>query len=195
MIDPLGAGAPVAASPFSGLCDFAIDELDKARADIVCIGDPRVTLEFAIDGIHMVEGAREVDELIAAIAAATPKGTVTLYCIAPSDAWEGAHQLIRESFIRTKRSKDGRSRDNKRLSDVLYVGTSRKMATRTKEHLGFCSRSTFGLKLSEWYPAAGLPLRLTCSVFLPGTSGTVVAALEDALWERLKPMFGRKGAR
>lgn len=195
MIDPLHARASPAASPFAGLCGFAIAELDAAKSDLARIGDPEVTIEFAIDGRHVVEGDREVNDLLNAITTAIPKGSVTLYCIAPSDAGEGADQVIRDFFTESKRKGDGRSRNNQRLSNVLYVGTSRKMATRTKEHLGFCSRSTYGLKLSEWYPAADLPLRLTCSVFLPGTSGTVVAALEDALWERLKPMFGRKGAR
>lgn len=195
MIDPLHDGPPSEVSPFAGVLDFALAGLETMKADLVRAGDPEVTIEFAIDGRHMFVGDREVCELLGAITTTIPKGCMTLYCIAPRDTDERAAQVIRDFFTESKRRGDGRSRDNQRLSSVLYVGTSRKMATRTKEHLGFCSRSTYGLKLSEWYPAADLPLRLTCSVFPPGTSGTVVSVLEDALWERLRPMFGRKGAR
>lgn len=195
MIDQIYDGVRPATSPFAGVRDFALAELAKMKADLVRVGDPEVTVEFAIDGRHMTEGGHEVCELLDAINATIPKGSVTLYCIASSDAGERAALMIRDFFTESKRKGDGRSRDNQRLSSVLYVGTSRKMARRTKEHLGFCSRSTYGLKLSEWYPAADLPLRLTCSVFPLRTSGSVVSVFEDTLWERLKPMFGRKGAR
>lgn len=184
------------ASPtvFTGLREFAIAELDRAKADLESISEPELTMDFHVDGRHMVEDDIEVTTLLEAISSAIPRGSTTVYCISPHDAGDAA-EVIRDFFLETKRKRDGRSRDNKRLSTVLYVGSSRKMATRMREHLGFCSRSTYALKLSEWYPAAELPLRLTCAVYPPETSATVTAALEDALWERLCPMFGRKGAR
>ncbi len=69
------------------------------------------------------------------------------------------------------------------------------MSVRLREHIGFCSKSTYSLKLSEWYPAEPYPLQLMCAVYPVGTAQKVIGALEDALWDRMNPMFGRKGSR
>ncbi|MEA1071746.1 hypothetical protein [Sphingomonas sp. LY160] len=179
---------------FTGLRDFAVNELDRARGDLQRVGEPEV-FRFRIDGTHLVRGSAALASLLAKVELSVPRSAIAIYYLQPVDTNEDAIALIGVFFAETKQKGDGRSRDNKRNSDVLYAGSSRKMSTRVREHLGFCSRSTYALKLSEWYPAADLPLQLVCAVYPARTSAMVIGSLEDALWERLRPMYGRKGAR
>lgn len=192
--DQLSIGAFFPVTAFTGLRDFAINELDRARSDLQSVGEPKVC-RFRIDGSHLIKASTELAALLAEVEIAIPRGEIAIYYLQSIDTNEEAIALIRAFFAETKQKGDGRSRDNKRNSNVLYVGSSRKMTTRLREHVGFCSRSTYALKLSNWYPAVELPLQLICAAYSANTSATVIGALEDALWERLQPMYGRKGSR
>ena len=168
-------------------------ELDRAREDLMTVGAPAVH-RFVIDHRHYDRAGPEWSDLYARVRGAIPNGKIAIYLLRTQDPDEGVQPFIRDYFVETKVTGDGRSRNNDRLSATLYVGSSRKMAVRLREHLGFCSRKTYALKLSDWYPAEELPIELVCATYGDETS-TVVASLEDALWEQLQPMFGRKGAR
>lgn len=178
---------------FASLRDSALIDLERVKADLVEIDVPEV-FRFGIEGeVYEKTGAAWAC-LLADIEAVCPSGVAVVYAISILEGSEEVRKIVRDFFSESKAKGDRRSRDNLRTSQVLYVGSSRKMAVRLREHLGFCSRKTYALKLSEWYPAAELPLELKCAVF-GGASAAAVAALEDALWERLQPMYGRKGAR
>lgn len=75
----------------------------------------------------------------------------------------------------------------------LYVGSSRSLATRFRDHLGFGAKGTYALQLVHWAPALALPLEFVCAKYAEDTPAEVIAALEDALWDTKRPMFGRKG--
>lgn len=193
-MDDRPAPAPAAEiSPFADLKDFAMRELERARSDLASAPDPSLSV-FEIDIGHFVQG-EACNTLRREIAAAIPVGAVTIYYIRPRLVGGETLARIQTRFVESRRGKDGRSRVNGRQSDILYVGSSRKMSVRMREHLGFCSPSTYALKLSDWYPPEDLPLQLFCAIYPPGISATLIGAPEDALWERLQPMFGRKGAR
>lgn len=187
---------PVSIAPpgFEGLRDFAITELDRARDALKSVGEPAVFI-FRIVEAHYAKNSAALRKLLADVEAAIPKGAISIYYLKPADNCGQEIALVRSSFTQTKRKGDGRSRDNMRDSQFIYVGSSRKMHIRIREHLGFCSQSTFALKLSDWYPAADLPLEVVCAAYPAGTSAGIIGALEDSLWERLRPMYGRKGAR
>lgn len=178
---------------FVGLRDVALIDLERVRADLVDIDAPKV-FRFEIEGEVYQENGAAWARLFADVDAACPSGVAVIYVIRILEGSEEVRTIVRDFFSESKAKDDRRSRDNMRTSQVLYVGSSRKMAVRLREHLGFCSRKTYALKLSEWYPAAELPLELNCAAF-EGASAAAVGALEDALWERMQPMYGRKGAR
>lgn len=77
----------------------------------------------------------------------------------------------------------------------FYVGSSRSLATRLKEHLGYGARGTYALQLTHWATALPLQLDFVCARYAKDTSAVVVQALEDTLWEARQPMFGRRGAK
>ena len=75
----------------------------------------------------------------------------------------------------------------------LYVGSSRSLATRFRDHLGFGAKGTYALQLVHWAPALSLQLDFVCARYAKDTAPEVIAVLEDALWDARRPMFGRKG--
>jgi hypothetical protein len=75
----------------------------------------------------------------------------------------------------------------------LYVGSSRSLATRFRDHLGFGPKGTYALQLLHWAPPLSLQLEFVCARYAEDAPTEVIAALEDALWEARRPMFGRKG--
>jgi hypothetical protein len=78
----------------------------------------------------------------------------------------------------------------------LYVGSTADMATRLEQHLGFgSSPKTYALQLAHWAADLDLPLALAYAASPIGLAPAATQALEDALWDKLQPMFGRRGAR
>ena len=75
----------------------------------------------------------------------------------------------------------------------LYVGSSRSLATRFRDHLGFGPKGTYALQLVHWAPQLSLQLEFVCARYAEDTPAEVIAALEDTLWDARRPMFGRKG--
>lgn len=75
----------------------------------------------------------------------------------------------------------------------FYVGSSRSLATRFRDHLGLGAKGTYALQLVHWAPPLSLQLEFVCAKYAEGTSPEVIQALEDTLWEARRPMFGRKG--
>jgi hypothetical protein len=75
----------------------------------------------------------------------------------------------------------------------FYVGSSRLVAKRFKEHLGFGARQTYALQLVHWARPLSLELDFVCAKYAENIRVEVIQALEDTLWETRKPMFGRQG--
>ena len=102
---------------------------------------------------------------------------------------------VETAFMMGKRKQD---RAYPRLNApgmCFYVGSSRSLATRLKEHLGFGAKGTYALQLVHWATGLSLRLDLVCARYAQDTPADVVQALEDTLWAARRPMFGRRGAR
>lgn len=80
-------------------------------------------------------------------------------------------------------------------SPYWYVGTCSNLALRFKEHLGLGAKSTYALHLKFWARELNMPLEFVAARYRPDVSRDLVDALEDSLWEDVRPMFGRKGRR
>ena len=78
-------------------------------------------------------------------------------------------------------------------SSCFYVGSSRSIAKRLCDHLGYGAPSTYALQLRHWARPLSLRLEFCCAKYAETTKYPAVQALEDALWESKAPMFGRKG--
>ena len=80
-------------------------------------------------------------------------------------------------------------------STFFYVGSSRNMYQRLREHLGYGSGKTYSLQLAHWASNSDLELGFHYARYSSGTADEVVQVIEDTLWDELRPMFGRRGQR
>ena len=102
---------------------------------------------------------------------------------------------VEHAFVKAKARKT-RKRAYPHLNaqgTCLYVGSSRSLATRFRDHLGFGPKGTYALQLVHWTPALSLQLEFVCARYAEGTPAEVIAVLEDSLWDARRPMFGRRG--
>ena len=80
-------------------------------------------------------------------------------------------------------------------SGYFYVGSSKNIRQRLRDHLGYCSEKTYSLQLAHWARRLELELEFVCAKYPESETPEAYQALEDTLWERSKPMFGREGKR
>ena len=80
-----------------------------------------------------------------------------------------------------------------RKSRCLYVGSSKGLIPRIKQHLGFGPKGTYAMQLWYWCENLDLDITLNIYVFGNGISINAFQAFEDGAWNSLKPMLGRQG--
>lgn len=80
-------------------------------------------------------------------------------------------------------------------SKYLYAGSSKSISNRIKEHLGFGHKDTYAMNLEYWCSDLNLDVDIVCMRFNPEIKKEIIQALEDGLWDHLKPLLGRRGAR
>ncbi|EIA1769891.1 GIY-YIG nuclease family protein [Vibrio parahaemolyticus] len=83
-------------------------------------------------------------------------------------------------------------RVNHANSQHLYVGRSKKLRSRLSQHLGSENGGLFAMHLSRWSTQINAKIKVSYYQ-LDNEDNLLVQALEDGLWDELKPMFGRKG--
>ncbi|MEZ5125327.1 MAG: hypothetical protein R2826_03645 [Thermoleophilia bacterium] len=104
---------------------------------------------------------------------------------------------VEEAFVHAKARK-APARAYPRLNSpgaCLYVGCSRSLAKRLREHLGYGAETTYALQLAHWAIPLSLQLGFFCAKYTEETPPGVMQALEDTLWGIRRPMFGRRGAK
>jgi hypothetical protein len=78
-------------------------------------------------------------------------------------------------------------------SHCLYVGSSKGIIPRIKQHLGFGPKGTFAMQLCCWCEDLDLDITLNIYAFGDGIGNKAFQAFEDGAWNFLKPMLGRQG--
>jgi hypothetical protein len=105
--------------------------------------------------------------------------------------------MVERAFT-TAKQRDKNQRAYARLigpSEFLYVGSSSSTIQRCKDHLGYCSPTTYSLQLAHWTSNLNLELDFVYAKYDGNIDPDVIQVIEDTLWDNLKPMFGRKGQR
>jgi len=106
----------------------------------------------------------------------------------PLDSIYNSYKNAKESKI----SERAYARLN-RKSLCLYVGSSKGLIPRIKQHLGFGPKGTFAMQICHWCGNLHLDITLNIYAFGNGISIKAFQAFEDGTWKLLKPMFGRQG--
>lgn len=104
-----------------------------------------------------------------------------------------------ESFSKLNKTKTknenrlNHSKDNKRDSTTLYVGSSTSnFKSRLKDHLGVKkSVRTYAMHLSKWDDGMDYTIRIK-TYKLSKTERIVVEIIEQQIWDQLQPVFGKR---
>ena len=172
----------------------------KARADLLRLSElvagivPVETNAWKF-ATNQLQPGSELPAIVFDVAQWAAKGNIYLYVIrlVTEDVDLSA---VEDTFLAAKAKKDGRAYPRLNgQSRCFYVGSSRYMRQRLKDHLGYGAIGTYGLHLAHWANHFPLELEFMCGKIQAGYDPKVYQLLEDALWDELLPMFGRKGAK
>lgn len=190
MIDMAHEGA--ARQPdLTGLASFAIASLQTAIDALSSCPEPEIRAFTITPQALTLDGAKG---FIATDLAELSSSKPTLYRI--SLVGDMDPQTILKAFDLGREQAPDRSyaRRHGPRSNVLYVGRSSTFKKRIKEHLGFGARQTYALNLASWARPLNAPLLLECAAYDPSVSASTLSHLEDALWIKSMPIFGRQGS-
>lgn len=89
------------------------------------------------------------------------------------------------------------SKNNKRFSHVLYVGSSTTdFKTRIKNHLGTSGSGVYSLHLSKWDKGLEYDLKISAYEVISESEAIVerfiVEILEQQIWDKMQPIFGKR---
>lgn len=73
-------------------------------------------------------------------------------------------------------------------SKCLYVGSSKKLRDRLKQHLGLTSKTTYALHLNQWWKNKEIEIEIYEVIDKDN-----IQLYEDCLWQKNKPILGREG--
>jgi len=83
----------------------------------------------------------------------------------------------------------------------LYVGSSKNIKQRLKEHLFLCNKNSYAMDLDQWIKAKNATITIYIwdfSNFLNSVKNKkledeYLQNIEDLLWKKYLPLFGRQG--
>lgn len=122
----------------------------------------------------------------------------TIYLIETQKIDAKKMELIRSRFgkpLKANLPARKYSQWNDGVGRCLYVGSSQKVTQRLKEHLGFGAKGTYALNLIYWSRDIDLPLTFRVLKFPENVDYRLIQHLEDVIWEKETPLFGRQGRR
>lgn len=106
---------------------------------------------------------------------------------------------IFKSYEKTKNQKPqiALARINKvdsKLSNVLYVGSSKTLVSRMRQHFGLGPQKTYALHMSQWAKGIQGSFRIRLMCFDQNIDDDVLQVIEDMYSKVLCPIFGRRGS-
>jgi GIY-YIG catalytic domain len=75
-------------------------------------------------------------------------------------------------------------------SEYLYVGSSKNIKSRIRQHLGDGNLRTYSLHLKHWFPKK---INLALYIYeIDSQNHEVIEAIEQGIWDIIKPIFGKR---
>lgn len=83
------------------------------------------------------------------------------------------------------------SRFNKRHdTKTLYVGTSKTIKSRIRQHLGYGPKRTYSMDLIHWFPKK---IDINLSIYKVSMNNDfAIELIEQAIWDLKEPQFGKR---
>jgi len=174
----------------------AADQLRSAEAALSALGCPEIN-QLSINLADLSgENIEELLENIPTGFAKKDKKTDFIYIIAFSPLHESDLNGMRDLLEDARRTDNDLPRINaiSKATKALYVGRSKTLRGRLRQHLGADNRGVYSLHLQRWATCLTFELTIYFMRF-DGADNLLVQAVEDGIWASLSPAFGRKGER
>lgn len=184
------------AQEFNKALDSATQQLQLVQQGLKTISCPEVECLK----INLLEITLErIEELIDDIPSGyrkTDKGNDYVYVIRASANMQDQVARLGAQLEDARKSADDYCRVNSENTntDALYVGRSKTLKVRLRQHLGAENRGIYSMHLQRL--ATGNDTKISISYMrFENKEDLLVQAIEDSLWASLRPAFGRKGER
>lgn len=177
------------------LKNIAIDNLERRIKDIEeCRFLSFEPIHFTFDEITAGIKTKNLKDLLNKIMGQKVNHP-TIYRISVSDS-AVAGELYDEFLNIRQQNKDIKfSKINKNsFSKTIYVGSSISIVSRIKQHLYDAAKGTHALKMSRWNLTGSNKVKLELTSDIRSKKHFGFQDLEDALWQKSQPMFGKKGS-
>lgn len=93
-----------------------------------------------------------------------------------------------------QKNRKGFAKDNQPF-ETLYVGSSKNLDSRLRQHFGYKNKTTYSMQLKHWLNTDSIE-RLEINVWKYClVDQKIVQAIEDHLWDTLMPMLGKRGGK
>jgi hypothetical protein len=118
-----------------------------------------------------------------------------IYRLTVSD--QATADMLRQAFEQLRPPAGLKLTRNNNVVDsrTVYVGSSRDIGSRLHQHLHTSADGTYALKLHLWCPHAENRINVEITPVRGVAEASLVQDVEDALWARSRPMFGKFGAK
>lgn len=174
-----------------------IEELSKSLSSLDC---PTIARISGID-LSELNKANYIDKKLANVPTGRAKDDDELdfiYVVQIEPTGEKILESLKELLDLEKYKKTGHAypqiNDTDGAGISLYVGRSKNLRARLKQHLGGGSRKVYALHLECW--AASMEGNITISYLeFTNQNNLLIQAIEDSIWDELKPAFGRRGSK
>lgn len=184
------------ASEFESALESAAQQLQSVQQTLKSISCPEVICLT----INLRDLALEpIEELIDDVPSGyrkADKGNDYIYVIRVPTGHEHQVAGLCAQLKEARRSADDYCRINSenKNTDALYVGRSKTLKARLRQHLGAENRGIYSMHLQRWATGKDIDISISYMQF-ENKEDLLVQAIEDGLWASLRPAFGRKGER
>lgn len=122
-------------------------------------------------------------------------GCAAIYRLTVND--QAAADMLRLAFEQFRPPAGLKLTRNNNVADsrTIYVGSSIDIGLRLHQHLHTSADGTYALKLHLWCPDAENRINVEVTPVRGVAEALLVQDVEDALWARSRPMFGKFGAK
>ncbi|MDF9304781.1 hypothetical protein P5P81_20735 [Tritonibacter mobilis] len=177
------------------LLGFARNNLQRrvAALDNAAFGDV-IEQAFSFHKIRAGFEPGEIRELMRALLGADIS-CAAIYRLTVND--QAAADMLRLAFEQFRPPDGLKLTRNNNVDDsrTVYVGSSRDIGSRLHQHLHTSAKGTYALKLHLWCPDAENRINVEVTPVRGVAEASLVQDVEDALWARSRPMFGKFGAK
>ncbi|MEM5552566.1 GIY-YIG nuclease family protein [Pseudoalteromonas neustonica] len=185
-------------STFKSAITNAINQMDDIKVQLEQLAipsSPSYKLEFHTNEVT----EKKITELVKKLPSDSDLEIDYIYLFKVSGENKNISRIKQKFKTEKKRQQntEGEKKDLCRINDCdskqyFYVGRSQSIKSRIRQHLSHKYKGTYALHMERWCRELDHDVEVLIYEF-EGKNNMVIQAIEDALWDRLNPCFGRKG--